>query len=127
RRRPPPTLRRGASAGAGGRVRSRCAATVLGTDPPMALELTTVGDDFAVVHDGIWVRRFEGLVPDSEHHFDGLEFRTLARPPGDLLCRFATVNDVHFGEEECGILDASHPDKGPVLSTGPGQPTHPDL
>ena len=24
---------------------------------------------------------------------------------GELLCRFATVNDVHFGEVECGILD----------------------
>ena len=24
--------------------------------------------------------------------------RTLPRPGGELLCRFATVNDVHFGE-----------------------------
>ena len=40
----------------------------------------------------------------------GVEVRTLARP-GELLCRFATVNDVHFGEEVCGILEGY--DDGP--------------
>ena len=37
------------------------------------------------------------------------------RPPGELLCRFATVNDVHFGEIECGVLDETQPDLGPIL------------
>ena len=31
--------------------------------------------------------------------------RTLPRPGGELLCRFATVNDVHFGETQCGIIE----------------------
>lgn len=30
--------------------------------------------------------------------------RTLAPPPGELLCRFATVNDIHVGERRFGIL-----------------------
>jgi predicted phosphodiesterase len=31
-------------------------------------------------------------------------FRTLAPPPGRLLCRFATVNDIHVGERAFGLL-----------------------
>lgn len=30
--------------------------------------------------------------------------RTLAPPPGELLCRFATVNDLHIGERRFGLL-----------------------
>ena len=30
--------------------------------------------------------------------------RTLAPPPGELLCRFATVNDLHVGERRFGLL-----------------------
>ena len=69
------------------------------------MELTTVADDEAVVHDGFEVRRYEGLDPDRVYELDGFAFRTLARPPGEHLCTFVTVNDVHFGEEVCGIMD----------------------
>ena len=31
-------------------------------------------------------------------------FATLAPPPGRLLCRFATVNDVHVGEDRFGLV-----------------------
>ncbi|MDP9069799.1 MAG: metallophosphoesterase [Actinomycetota bacterium] len=31
-------------------------------------------------------------------------FRTLAPPPGEQLCRFATVNDLHIGERHFGVL-----------------------
>ncbi|MDQ3569327.1 MAG: hypothetical protein M3396_01640 [Actinomycetota bacterium] len=31
-------------------------------------------------------------------------FRTLAPPPGRVLCRFATVNDIHIGERAFGLL-----------------------
>ena len=31
-------------------------------------------------------------------------FRTLAPPPGELLCRIATVNDIHVGERHFGLL-----------------------
>lgn len=36
--------------------------------------------------------------------------RTLAPPPGELLCRFATVNDTHVGERRFGILGAIRDD-----------------
>ena len=64
-------------------------------------ELTTVADDEAVVHDGVTVRVHADLAPDTAYELDGFSFRTLPRP-GKPLARFATVNDVHFGETECG-------------------------
>jgi hypothetical protein len=99
--------------------------------PPLvltvAVELTTVGDDVAIVHDGVEVRRYDELEPDTTYVLDGVGVRTLERPPGDLLCRFATVNDVHFGETDCGRLDESQPELGPILTVDDGQPPHPQL
>jgi hypothetical protein len=71
----------------------------------MAAELTTVADDEVVFHDGGTVHRFEGLAPDTEHTLLDTVVRTLPRPGGALLCKFATVNDVHFGETQCGELE----------------------
>lgn len=88
-------------------------------------DITTVGDDFVVVHDGLDVRRYEGLAADTDHSLDGLDVRTMARPAGDLLCTFATVNDVHFGEEEAGRLHEGSP--GPFLSSPPGSPPYPEV
>jgi 3',5'-cyclic AMP phosphodiesterase CpdA len=93
----------------------------------MVAELTTVADDLAVVHDGTTVHRFEGLAPDTSYEVAGLAVRTLARPAGQLLCRFVTVNDVHFGEVDCGILDDDDPTRGPVLRVDPGTEPHPEL
>ena len=45
-----------------------------------------------------------GLRPGATVVRHGIESRTLPRPAGELLCRFATVNDTHFGETECGTL-----------------------
>lgn len=90
------------------------------------VELTTVADDLAVLHDGTTVHRFEGLTPDTEYQLGGVSFRTLARPGGQLLARFVTVNDVHFGEVECGVLD-DDPDRGPVLRVADGDEPHPEL
>jgi predicted phosphodiesterase len=67
------------------------------------VELTTVADDHAVVHVGAEVRVHDGLEPDTVYEFDGVTFRTLPRF-GERLATVATVNDVHFGEVECGIL-----------------------
>lgn len=88
-------------------------------------ELTTLADDLAVVHDGLDVHRLEGLAPGSEHELAGHRFRTLVPPAGELLCRFATVNDVHFGEIECGRID-DHPD-GPILRQPPGETPYPEV
>ena len=88
------------------------------------MELTTVGDDFAVVHDGHQVSRHDGLAPDSVDELGGFSFRTLPRPGGELLCRFATVNDVHFGETVCGIIEGL--DMGPIFSVDEGEPPYPE-
>jgi len=89
-----------------------------------------VADDLVVVHDGLTVHRFDGLQPDQPHHFRigadqaPLTVRTLARPAGQLRCRFATVNDVHFGETECGRID-DHPE-GPIQRPLPGEAPYPE-
>jgi Icc protein len=89
------------------------------------MELTTVADDEAVVHDGFEVRRYEGLEPDHVYDYDGFAFRTLARPAGEHLCTFATVNDVHFGEVECGIIEGL--DLGPTFAAKPGEDPYPEV
>jgi predicted phosphodiesterase len=88
------------------------------------MEITTVADDLIVAHQGATVHRLTGLQPDTDHQVDGTTARTLPRPAGVLRCRFATVNDVHFGEVECGRID-DHPE-GPILRPAPGEPPHPE-
>jgi len=93
----------------------------------LAVEVTTVADDEAVLHDGARVLRFSGLEPDTEYEFEGLATRTLPRPPGDPLCRFATVNDVHLGEIECGRLGFWEDDSSPILSSEPGETPYAEM
>jgi 3',5'-cyclic AMP phosphodiesterase CpdA len=88
------------------------------------VDLTTVADDLVVFHDAPQVHRFEGLEPDREYELLGQRVRTLARPPGELLTTFATVNDVHFGEVECGRIDDL--EEGPIQRVAPGEPPHPE-
>ncbi len=87
-------------------------------------ELTTVADDEAVVHDGAATRRYEGLAPDTDHAIDGFSFRTLPQL-GERLATFATVNDVHFGEIECGIVAGL--DMGPVFTAADGDEPYPEV
>ena len=87
------------------------------------MELTTVADDEVVIHDGREVRRYEWLAPDTEHELDGFAVRTLPAP-GELLCRFATVNDVHFGETECGVIEGV---ETPVLRVPEGAEPYPEV
>jgi 3',5'-cyclic AMP phosphodiesterase CpdA len=93
----------------------------LPASPP---ELTTVGPDLAVVHEADRVRRYPDLAPNTVHQIEGFEFRTLPAP-GELLATFATVNDVHFGEEICGLIDGS--DVGPVFRSAPGDDPFPEV
>ena len=102
----------------GAAPRRRRAETALG------VELTTVADDEAVVHDGAEFRRYDGLAPDTEHTIEGVTFRTLPRPPGQRLATVATVNDVHFGEVECGVIEGL--EIGPILQAEPGEPPYPE-
>jgi predicted phosphodiesterase len=87
-------------------------------------ELSTVADDEAVIHVGTEAHRYEDLEPDTAYHFDGLDVRTLPRPSGARLATIATVNDLHFGEVECGMVEGS--DVGPVLRSEPGEPPYPE-
>jgi predicted phosphodiesterase len=88
------------------------------------MELTTVADDFAVVHDDFDVRSYHDLEPDHLYEYDGFTFRTLPRPSGELLCTFGTVNDVHFGETDCGIIEGL--DMGPIFSVQEGEEPYPE-
>lgn len=89
------------------------------------VEVTTVGTDRAVFHDGTEVHRYHGLAPGKAYELDGTEIQTLSHPGGELLCRFATVNDVHFGEVECGLIEGT--EIGPVLSVEPGETPYPEM
>lgn len=91
--------------------------------PPV--EVTTVGPDLAVLHEGPTVRRYEGLEPAVEHDLDGVTVRTLDHPGGELLCTIATVNDVHFGETECGRVEGHEDTVGPILTARPDEPPYP--
>ncbi|HEX6235850.1 MAG TPA: metallophosphoesterase [Acidimicrobiales bacterium] len=89
------------------------------------MDLTTLADDEAVLHDGTLVHRHEGLAPDTAYDLDGHTFRTLPRPPGQRLATFCTVNDVHFGETECGVLNGI--DDDPIYTSAPGEEPYPQL
>ncbi|MEY2444065.1 MAG: 3,5-cyclic-AMP phosphodiesterase [Ilumatobacteraceae bacterium] len=89
------------------------------------MDITTVADDLIVAHrpgDGEVVR-LDGLHPGSIHHVGNHEVQTLPRPSGELLCRVGTVNDLHFGELECGKVDDDP--RGPIQRVEPGEPPHP--
>jgi 3',5'-cyclic AMP phosphodiesterase CpdA len=89
------------------------------------VDVTTVSDTTVVIHDGLEVHRYDGLEPDHDHELDGVPVRTLPRPPGELLCRFATVNDVHFGELEAGRIDDRT--DGPIRRSPPGADPYPEV
>ncbi|MDZ7676598.1 MAG: metallophosphoesterase [Acidimicrobiales bacterium] len=96
------------------------------TPPPTeAIEVTTVGPDLVVLHRGAEHRAFHDLQPGTVHDLDGTEVRTLDHPGGELLCRFATVNDVHFGETRCGVVEGHEDSVGPILSSAAGEPPYP--
>ena len=92
------------------------------------IDVTTVADDLVVLHvvtDGVAAaHRYDELRPDTECELLGTSVRTLPRPAGELLCRFATVNDVHFGETEAGRID-DHAE-GPIQRAAPDEPPYPE-
>ena len=88
-------------------------------DRPTVPELSTVGTDEAVVHEGIEVRRHTGLAPGTFQEVEGFRFRTLP-DLGPLLARVTTVNDLHFGEHAAGIIRGRHTQ--PILEADPDHP-----
>jgi 3',5'-cyclic-AMP phosphodiesterase len=87
------------------------------------MDLTTVADDEVVVHAGRHVILYQGLNSDQEYYVDGFRAHTLTRPHGAHLCTFTTVNDVHFGEIECGIIDGL--EMGPTFRVPEGAEPYP--
>ena len=98
------------------------AALDAGREPPV--ELTTVTDTEAVLHDGLRVVRVDGLRPGREHTVEGVTFRTLPRPVGEQLATVATVSDLHIGETECGRYDGVN--LGPPLRSEADEPPYPE-
>ncbi len=82
----------------------------------IGVEVTTVADDEVVLHyvdDGKSIpKSFVELPSDSDIEIDSLRIRTLLRPPGELLCKFATVNDLHLGELTAGLIEGISEIKG---------------
>jgi predicted phosphodiesterase len=89
----------------------------------MPSELATIADDEAVVFEGPVAHRYQGLQPGSEQRAGPLTVRTLRRPPGERLATVATVNDVHFGETDCGVIPGL--ELGPILRAQPGERPYP--
>src|SRR4051794_2801721 len=90
----------------------------------MSIELTTLADDEAVFYDGATKLVHDGLTPDTAYHLEGESFRPPPRM-GERLATVATVNAVHFGETECGVIEGL--DGGPILSAGEGEPPYPEM
>ena len=100
----------------------------------MLVELTTVADDRATFNlrpdpaagetGGVVVDALDDLEPATAHEHHGVSFCTLPRPAGRVRSRFATVNDVHFGEVEAGRLD-DHPE-GPIQRVPLGAEPYPE-
>lgn len=88
------------------------------------MELTTVTDTEAVLHDGLRVVRVDGLRPGKAHTVEGVTFSTLPKPPGERLATVVTVSDLHIGETECGRYDGVN--LGPPLTREPGEPPYPE-
>ena len=89
------------------------------------MDVTTVADDLVVIHDELVVHRYDGLTPDTEYQLHGTTVRSLPRPGGELLCRVATVNDVHCGETEAGRIDDLT--VGPIRRADPGATPYPEV
>ncbi len=88
-------------------------------------ELTTVTPASATFHRATGAEVVDGLEPATAYEHYGIAFETLAIPAGRLRSRFATVNDVHFGETEAGRVGSS--ELGPILRVAPGAMPYPDV
>ncbi len=105
------------------------------TDPG-AVVTTAVGDHEVTTTGPYHHARVAGLDPSTTYDLtiDGAEaselcpatVTTLARPSGALRARFATVNDVHFGETVCGLL-GSPEELGPVFSVADDDTPYPHV
>jgi 3',5'-cyclic AMP phosphodiesterase CpdA len=97
---------------------------------------TTVGDQQAVTSGIYHSARVTALEPESTYHLsiDGVpaspllpeRITTLPLPAGKRVATIATVNDVHFGEVECGILGTPE-EIGPIFHAEAGEEPYPEV
>jgi predicted phosphodiesterase len=97
---------------------------------------TVVGEHEVTTTGPIHHARVTGLEPGAEYPLtvEGAEHSellpaavtTLARPAGRLVATVATVNDVHFGETECGRLGDGE-QLGPILRAEPDEEPYPEV
>lgn len=97
---------------------------------------TTVGDHAVVTRGRYHSARVVGLEPGATYALavEGAaaspllpaRVTTLVAPPGRLLATVATVNDVHFGETQCGLLGTPE-EVGPVFAAEPGAEPYPEV
>jgi predicted phosphodiesterase len=105
------------------------------TDDEREVE-TRVGDHTAVTTGPLHYARVTGIEPASTYPLavDGVDstpllpasVTTLTRPLGSHLATVATVNDVHFGETQCGLLGTPE-EIGPVFTAAPGAEPYPEV
>ena len=100
-------------------------------------EVTTQVGDHAITTRGPYhSARVAGLEPATRYALgvEGVEpspllpesVTTLARPSGRRVATVATANDVHFGEESCGLLGTPE-EIGPVFHSEPGAEPYPEM
>ena len=103
-----------------------------------AIVTTRVGDREVTTSGRYHSARVDGLEPLTRYDLEvegaphtaqlPVAVTTLDRPGGALLSRFATVNDVHFGEVECGHLDVPEgEDLVTVFTAELGDPPYPEV
>lgn len=86
-----------------------------------AQSLTHLGGPGAVVVDGLLAdTEYDAVISGApfgatRHR---CAFRTLAPPPGDVLFRIATVNDVHIGSERFGVTKLMKERPAPTITSG---------
>jgi 3',5'-cyclic-AMP phosphodiesterase len=105
------------------------------TDDEREVE-TRVGDRSAVTRGLYHSARVVGLEPATTYALSvagvdpspllPAEVTTLDLPAGRLLATFATVNDVHFGETQCGVLGTAE-ELGPIFTAEPGAEPYPEV
>lgn len=103
------------------------------TDPGVEV-VTRLGEHTLTTTGPYHVAHFRGLEPATTYDVavEGAEpstwlptaVTTLSPPAGELRTTFATVNDVHFGEVECGKIGGPV-EVGPVFSVPPGATPYP--
>ncbi len=94
-------------------------------------EVTTLSYDEIVIHEltkstgNVMEIKRTGLNPSSEYEFDFGTVTTLERPGGKLLSTVVTLNDLHIGEKECGVIHGV--DTGPIFTSAEGEMQYPEV